>query len=54
MMSVAPGRPKTLTDPLGGSERSERGGTFHHARSNSLMLVFARVCASTCLTITAQ
>ena len=25
-MSVPPGRPKGLTRPLGGSERSERGG----------------------------
>jgi hypothetical protein len=23
------GRPDRLTNPLGGSERSERGGTFH-------------------------
>src|SRR5690348_1458217 len=29
LMSVAPGRPKPVTGPLGGSERSERGGMFH-------------------------
>src|SRR6185437_5023580 len=28
-MSVAPGRPKPLTHPPAGSERSERGGMFH-------------------------
>src|SRR4249920_908195 len=28
-MSVGKGRPDQLTSPLGGSERSERGGMFH-------------------------
>ena len=28
-MSVGKGRPDRLTSPLGGSERSERGGMFH-------------------------
>jgi len=27
--SVAPGRPKQLNRPPGGSERGERGGMFH-------------------------
>ena len=29
MSSVGKGRPDRLTSPLGGSERSEHGGTFH-------------------------
>ena len=36
------------------AERCPEQGGFHHARSSSLMLVFARVLASTCLTMTTQ
>src|SRR6185312_16705061 len=32
IISVAKGRPERLISPPGGSERSERGGTFHPSR----------------------
>src|SRR6476660_1269349 len=53
--SGAKGRPEGEHPSAKHEDRpTERGGMCHQARSSSLMLVFERVFASTCLTITAQ
>jgi len=41
-LSVAPGRPKPLTCPLGGSERSERGGRYPTVRIRAAPDIAAR------------